>query len=129
MDRTAHLKPQQSPDAKGRTPDVLVQQHMVPLAMACYPLREIPRSRMMAKDLRQSMCHETAKSVPDMKWSVSRCTMERPKAAMNFFTCFVENDSSVWGRPVGVAIDKDGSMFVTDDGSRSIWPLRQYESK
>jgi glucose/arabinose dehydrogenase len=32
----------------------------------------------------------------------------------------VDNDS-VWGRPVGVTVGKDGSLFVTDDGSRSVW--------
>ena len=39
----------------------------------------------------------------------------------DFLTGFVVNDDSVWGRPVGVTIGKDGSMFVTDDGSRSVW--------
>jgi glucose/arabinose dehydrogenase len=27
----------------------------------------------------------------------------------------------VWGRPVGVTVGMDGSLFVTDDGSGSIW--------
>jgi len=30
-------------------------------------------------------------------------------------------NGQVWGRPVGVAIANDGSLFVTDDGSRSVW--------
>jgi acetylornithine deacetylase len=30
-------------------------------------------------------------------------------------------DGRVWGRPVGVAVSQDGSLFVTDDGSQSIW--------
>ena len=29
--------------------------------------------------------------------------------------------AQVWGRPVGVAEAKDGSLFVSDDGSSSIW--------
>jgi len=29
----------------------------------------------------------------------------------------------VWGRPVGVAQASDGSLFVSDDGSRSIWHI------
>jgi glucose/arabinose dehydrogenase len=33
----------------------------------------------------------------------------------------VTADGGVWGRPVGVAVAKDGSLMVTDDGSRSIW--------
>jgi glucose/arabinose dehydrogenase len=31
-------------------------------------------------------------------------------------TGLVVSDTQVWGRPVGVAVAKDGSMFVTEDG-------------
>jgi glucose/arabinose dehydrogenase len=36
-------------------------------------------------------------------------------------TGFATKDGGVWGRPVGVAVGNDGSLFVTDDGSRSVW--------
>jgi glucose/arabinose dehydrogenase len=39
----------------------------------------------------------------------------------DFLTGFVTPDGQVWGRPVGVAVGNDGSLFVTDDGSRSVW--------
>jgi glucose/arabinose dehydrogenase len=39
----------------------------------------------------------------------------------DFLTGFVLSNGTVWGRPVGVAEAKDGSLFVSDDGSRSIW--------
>jgi glucose/arabinose dehydrogenase len=39
----------------------------------------------------------------------------------DFLTGFVTRDGQVWGRPVGVAVSQDGSLFVTDDGSQSIW--------
>jgi glucose/arabinose dehydrogenase len=39
----------------------------------------------------------------------------------DFLTGFVTSDGQVWGRPVGVAVARDGSLFVTDDGSRSVW--------
>jgi len=39
----------------------------------------------------------------------------------DFLTGFVTKDGAVWGRPVGVAVGSDGSLFVTDDGSRSVW--------
>ena len=39
----------------------------------------------------------------------------------DFLTGFVTKDGKVWGRPVGVTVAQDGSLFVTDDGSRSIW--------
>ena len=41
----------------------------------------------------------------------------------DFMTGFVLNDSDVWGRPVGVAFDKDGSLFVSEDGSGTIWKV------
>jgi glucose/arabinose dehydrogenase len=39
----------------------------------------------------------------------------------DFLDGFVTADGQVWGRPVGVTVGKDGSLFVTDDGSRSVW--------
>jgi glucose/arabinose dehydrogenase len=39
----------------------------------------------------------------------------------DFMTGFVVSDDQVWGRPVGVAVAKDGSLIVTDDGSGPIW--------
>ena len=38
-------------------------------------------------------------------------------------TGFVQDDASVWGRPVGVAVSPGGSLFVSDDGSGSIWKV------
>jgi glucose/arabinose dehydrogenase len=43
-------------------------------------------------------------------------------------TGFVLPDNTVWGRPVGVAIGPDGSLFVSDDGSGSIWRV-SYDRK
>jgi hypothetical protein len=42
-------------------------------------------------------------------------------AQENFLTGFVTPDGQVWDRPVGVAVRKDGSLLVTDDGSRKVW--------
>ena len=39
----------------------------------------------------------------------------------DFLTGFVVDAKSVWGRPVGVGVLKDGSLLVSDDGSGSIW--------
>jgi glucose/arabinose dehydrogenase len=37
----------------------------------------------------------------------------------DFMTGFVVCDKQVWGRPVGVVVAQDGSLFVTEDGNRS----------
>jgi glucose/arabinose dehydrogenase len=41
----------------------------------------------------------------------------------DFLTGFVLPNGDVWGRPVGVAVAKDGALMVTDDGSGSIWRI------
>jgi glucose/arabinose dehydrogenase len=46
----------------------------------------------------------------------------------DFLTGFVTPDGKVWGRPVGVAVAKDGSLLVSDDGSNSIWRV-SFEGK
>jgi glucose/arabinose dehydrogenase len=42
----------------------------------------------------------------------------------DFLTGFVTDAGEVWGRPVGVTVDKQGSLLVTDDGSNSLWRIR-----
>jgi glucose/arabinose dehydrogenase len=39
----------------------------------------------------------------------------------DFMTGFVVNDSSVWARPVGVAVAHDGALLVNEDGNGTIW--------
>ena len=38
-------------------------------------------------------------------------------------TGFVLSQEDVWGRPVGVAVGKDGSLYVTADGRGTIWRI------
>ena len=57
-------------------------------------------------------------------YKVIRVPMKDGKATgeyEDFLTGFVTPDGNVWGRPVGVAVAKDGSLFVTDDGTNSVW--------
>jgi glucose/arabinose dehydrogenase len=42
----------------------------------------------------------------------------------DFVTGFVTADGHVWGRPVTVAVSKDGSLMFSDDGTGSIWEVR-----
>ncbi len=41
----------------------------------------------------------------------------------DFATGFVINDSEVWGRPVGVTVDKDGALLISEDASGTIWRI------
>jgi glucose/arabinose dehydrogenase len=36
---------------------------------------------------------------------------------------FIANDSSVWGRPVGVAVSHDGALLVSEDGNGTMWRI------
>ncbi len=36
-------------------------------------------------------------------------------------TGFVVDDRRVWGRPVGVAVARDGALLVSEDGNGTVW--------
>ena len=104
------------------TPDVLVQPHMASLEMTFYPpAGEFPRQydgNAFAAE------HGSWNRARRTGYEVIRIPMHNGHADgsyEDFLTGFVTKDGQVWGRPVGVAIANDGSMFVTDDGSRSVW--------
>ena len=123
--------PHESPDpqsckhvdlhAKVRTPDVLVQPHMASLQMTFYPAQgEFPG---FAGDAFAAE-HGSWNRANRAGYEVIRIPMHNGRAEgtyEDFLTGFVTKDGQVWGRPVGVTIGQDGSMFVTDDGTRSVW--------
>jgi glucose/arabinose dehydrogenase len=39
----------------------------------------------------------------------------------DFLTGFTDAQGNPWGRPVSTVVGDDGALYVTDDGSRSIW--------
>ena len=39
----------------------------------------------------------------------------------DFVTGFITSDGQVWGRPVGIAVAKDGSLLISEDGNGTIW--------
>jgi hypothetical protein len=41
----------------------------------------------------------------------------------DFLTGFVTSDRNVWGRPVGVAVARDGALLMTEDGNGTIWRI------
>src|SRR5215471_18877899 len=39
----------------------------------------------------------------------------------DFMTGFVVDNHSVWGRPVGVTVARDGALLITEDGNGTMW--------
>ena len=108
---------------KVTTPDVLVQPHMASLEMAFYPTTESSFPESMRGDAFAAE-HGSWNRANRAGYEVIRIPMHNGIADgsyEDFLTGFVTSDGQVWGRPVGVTFAKDGSMFVTDDGSRSVW--------
>jgi glucose/arabinose dehydrogenase len=57
-------------------------------------------------------------------YEVVRVPLDKGHASgvyQDFLTGFVTADGKAWGRPVGVAVGRDGALYVTDDGGLVIW--------
>ncbi|MBV8070039.1 MAG: sorbosone dehydrogenase family protein, partial [Acidobacteriaceae bacterium] len=107
--------------SKTLVPDVLLQPHNASLEMVFYEGKQFP-----------SGYHGDIFAAEHGSWNKSiRAGYEVIRVPVNnghapgeyedFVTGFVLPDGKVWGRPVGVAVAPDGSLMVTDDGSKSIW--------
>jgi glucose/arabinose dehydrogenase len=103
------------------TPDILVNPHFASLEMLFYEGQQFPREY---KGEGFAAEHGSWNRAKRGGYEVIRLPMKNGHATgeyEDFLTGFALPDGTVWGRPVGVAVAKDGSLFVSDDGSRSIW--------
>jgi glucose/arabinose dehydrogenase len=111
------------PELKSKVivPDVLLQPHNASLEMTFYEGNQFP------KDYKGDIFaaeHGSWNKAERAGYEVIRVPLKDGKATgeyEDFVTGFVTPDGQVWGRPVGVAVAPDGSLMVTDDGSKSIW--------
>ncbi|MBC8137417.1 MAG: sorbosone dehydrogenase family protein [Fibrella sp.] len=111
------------PELKDSTivPDVLLQPHMASLAMTFYTGQQFPKDYTGHIFAAQHGSWNRSKRVG---YKVVRIPVQNGKAAgyyEDFLTGFVTEDGDVWGRPVGVAVAKDGALLVTDDQSGTVW--------
>ena len=113
--------------AKVITPDVLVQPHMASLEMVFYPINPKSVSSVFPAEYNGDAFvaeHGSWNRASRAGYEIIRVPLHDGKAVghyEDFLTGFLTPDGQVWGRPVGVAVANDGSLFVTDDGSRSVW--------
>lgn len=109
--------------SKSIVPDVLLQAHSSSLEMLFYEGSQFP-----------SIYHGWGFAAEHGSWNkheragyeVIAIPMKDGHATgayEDFVTGFVLPNGDVWGRPVGLAVAKDGSMFISDDASGTIWRL------
>jgi glucose/arabinose dehydrogenase len=103
------------------TPDILVNPHFASLEMLFYEGKQFPAEYHGDGFAAE---HGSWNRAQRSGYEVVRLPMKNGHATgeyEDFLTGFVNPDGTVWGRPVGVTVARDGSLFVSDDGSRSIW--------
>ena len=120
------------PELKSKviTPDVLVQPHMASLELTFYPTAASPVPATDSAFPSQyqgdgfAAEHGSWNRANRGGYEVIRIPLKNGKATgeyEDFLTGFVSPNGQVWGRPVGVAVGRDGALYVSDDGSRSVW--------
>jgi glucose/arabinose dehydrogenase len=105
-------------------PDVLIQSHSASLCMAFSTAGQFPPEYRGGAFAAQHGSWNRAKRTG---YKVIYVPVKDGKATgeyVDFMTGFVTPDGNVWGRPVGVAVGADGSLFVSDDGGNVIWRVR-----
>jgi glucose/arabinose dehydrogenase len=105
------------------TPDVLVNPHFASLELTFYPATKTEFPADYNGDGFAAE-HGSWNRATRSGYEVVRVPMKNGHATgeyEDFLTGFVTFSGDVWGRPVGVAVGNDGSLFVSDDGTRSVW--------
>jgi hypothetical protein len=113
------------PDIKDKItiPDVLLQAHSASLEMTFYEASQFPaeyRGNIFAAE------HGSWNRSKRTGYKVVRVIVKDgvPTGEYeDFATGFVVNDSEVWGRPVGVTVDKDGALLVSEDAGGTVWRI------
>jgi glucose/arabinose dehydrogenase len=102
-------------------PDVLIQSHSASLEMTFYTGGQFPGEyagdAFAAEHGSWNRARRTGYKVIRVPLKNGAPTGEYE----DFITGFVTPAGDVWGRPVGVAVAKDGALFVSDDGSNTVW--------
>jgi glucose/arabinose dehydrogenase len=125
-----YIGPHQDPRHQGKkpelkdkviVPDILLQSHMASLDMTFYDGTHFPKEYQHDGFASEHGSWNRARRVG---YKVIRLSMKEGKATgefEDFLVGFVTKEGDVWGRPVGVAVAKDGALMVTDDASGTIW--------
>jgi glucose/arabinose dehydrogenase len=122
----AHEDPRhrgERPDLKDKitVPDVMIQPHSASLQLTFYTGDQFPaelKGSVFAAE------HGSWNRATRTGYKIIRAILQDgvPTGEYeDFVTGFVIDDSSVWGRPVGVTQAKDGALLFSEDGNGTIW--------
>jgi len=117
------------PDLAGKAtvPDVLEQAHSASLQMTFYTASNGPAAF-------PPQYHGDAFVALHGSWNrATRTGYKVVRIPLNngvptgryddFLTGFVTTDRNVWGRPVGVAVARDGALLMTEDANGTMWRI------
>jgi glucose/arabinose dehydrogenase len=100
---------------------VLFQPHSAPLGITFYDGSQFPPEyggdAFVTFRGSWNREHRTGYKVVRLRFANGKPTGEY----QDFLTGFVASDQAVWGRPVGVAVARDGALLVSEDGNGTIW--------
>ena len=111
------------PDLKDKVtvPDVLIEAHSAPLQIAFYDGDSFPTEykgdAFVTLHGSWNRGQRSGNKVVRLRFKDGKPTGEYE----DFLTGFVISNEKAWGRPVGIAVGQDGALFVTEDGSGTIW--------
>lgn len=119
------------PELKTKTivPDVLLQSHSAALDMAFYSGQQFPRGYWNDGFV---ALHGSWNRSRRTGYKVVRIPLKNGTASgeyEDFLTGFVTASGNVWGRPVGVAVARDGALLVSDDANGTIWRVTYIGTK
>jgi hypothetical protein len=115
------------PDLAGKViaPDVLIATHSAPLGMTFYAASQGPAAFPAGyRGDAFVALHGSWNRARRTGYKVVRILMKNgaPTGAyQDFLTGFVADTKAVWGRPVGVAVARDGALLITDDAGGAVW--------
>jgi glucose/arabinose dehydrogenase len=117
-----HAKERPDLADKITVPDVLIQPHSAPLQGVFYEGAMFAAWRgslVVALHGSWNRATRTGSKIVRVIFVNGKPT----GAYEDILTGFVVSNAEVWGRPVGVAVDHEGALLISEDGNNTLWRL------
>ncbi len=113
------------PAAPGIVPEVLITPHSASLGLVFYAGTQFPVEYRGDAFI---ALHGSGNRVKRTGYKIVRVHFKHGQPVggyEDFLSGWMlgEDDKRVWGRPAGLAVGKDGSLYVADDGAGKIWRI------